>query len=60
MGAPLISHTIISEAGNVPHPDRIVKDRELEPNEIQQLMKNKTTWHQFVSGASAIPFKDDK
>ena len=49
---------ILSEAGNVPHPG-IVKDLDLEPNEIQQLMKNKTTWCKFVSAASTIPSKDD-
>ena len=37
------------------YPDSIVKDLDLEPNEIQQLMKNKTTWRKFVSDASTIP-----
>ena len=41
------------------YPDSIVKDLDLEPNEIQQLMKNKT-WRKFLSAASTIPSKDDK
>ena len=36
-------------------PDSIVKDLDLEPNEIQQLMKDKTVWRKFVSAASTIP-----
>ena len=40
--------------------DNIVKDLDLEPNEIQQIMKNKITWRKFVSAASTIPSKDDK
>ena len=60
-GASLFSHT---NNGHLAHghgyskrgrkcttyPESIVKDLDLEPNEIQQLMmKNKTTWHKFVS-----------
>ena len=41
------------------YPDSIVKDLDLEPNEIQQLMKDKTVWRKFVSAASTIPSKDD-
>ena len=55
---------ILSETGNVYHlsgyPDSIVKDLDLEPNEIQQLMKNKITWRKFVSAASTISSKDDE
>ena len=53
---------ILSEAGNVPttYPDSIVKDMDLKPNEIQELMKNKITWQKFVSAASTMPSKDDK
>ena len=36
------------------YPDSIVKDLDLEPNELMQLMKNKTTWRKFVSAASTI------
>ena len=39
------------------YPDSIVKDLDLEPNEIQQLMKDKTVWRKFVSAASTIPSK---
>ena len=39
--------------------DSIVKYLNLEPNEIQQIMKNKITWRKFVSAASTIPSKDD-
>ena len=41
------------------YPDSIVKDLDLEPNEIQQLMKDNTVWRKFVSAASTIPSKDD-
>ena len=53
---------ILSEAGKgkkCTYPDSIVKDLDLEPNEIQLLMKNKTIWRKFVSAASIIPSKDN-
>jgi len=42
------------------YPDTIVKDIGLEPTEIQQLMKDRATWHQFAATASGIPSKDDQ
>ena len=41
------------------YPDSIVKYLDLEPNEIQLLMKDTTSWRKFVSAASSIPSKDD-
>ena len=41
------------------YPDSIVKDLDLEPNQIQQLMTNKITWRKFVLAASTIPSDDN-
>ena len=41
------------------YTDTITRDTNLSPNETQQLMRDKATWHYFIKAASTIPSKDD-
>ena len=37
------------------YTDTITRDTNLNPNETQQLMRDKATWHHFIKAASTIP-----
>ena len=41
------------------YTDTITRDTNLNPNETQQLMRDKATWHHFIKAASTILSKDE-